>query len=182
MIKKRIILLAILISSVGLYAQSDKEKAMEHFLIAKEAFKKDYYDTETWAQGMVKTESELNKSLELDQSIPEVFYFRALLFISADQPNEAIEFLEYAIQRDSTNAEYYLRKGVTQSKMEYYTAAMASFNQALVYAPNDPNIYFNRGMIYYYTDQQVEACENFKKALGLGLASAQQGIDGTCGG
>ncbi len=180
--KKLILLFAILTSTVGLYAQSDKEKAMEHFLIAKEAYKKDYYDKESWAEGMVKTENELNKSLELDQSIPEVFYFRALLFTTADQPNEAIEFCTYAIQLDSSNAEYFLRRGVIHSKQEKYTHALFDLNMALEIDPENANAYYNLGMIYYYTDQNEGACEKFKKALELGQNDAQQGIESTCGG
>jgi tetratricopeptide (TPR) repeat protein len=177
---KNLILALLMTVCTGVYCQTNNQKALQDFEAAKEAFSTNYATEKEYITGMMKTESELNQSLELDQSIANVFYYRALLFISADQNLEAIEFLEYAIQRDSVNAEYHLRKGVTQTKIEYYTAAMASFNQALVYAPEDPNIYFNRGMIYYYTDQADNACKSFKEALSLGLASAQEAIDQTC--
>jgi len=180
--KIRIVVMILLINSMSLWAQTDKEKATTHYETAIAAFKSDYTTQEEFYAGMDKADSEVNKSLTLDQTNPEVFYLRGKLFAMQKRWEKVIEVLDYAIGLDNTNWEYYMKRGMTRTIVKERTAALIDLNKAIELAPEQGESYFHRGMLHYGVARDTEACQDFNKAVELGYEQAQGAVSNYCGG
>lgn len=74
----------------------------------------------------------------------------------------------------------YALMGSTQHQMENYTAAIRSFDKAILLKPTDSQQYqawiknyYNRGLSYLLLKKNEEACKDFQQAKSLGLDDEQ---------
>jgi len=70
-------------------------------------------------------------------------------FIMSGQPNEAISYLDKAIEKEKTNPSFYLAKGVALDKLGRQEDAIAVYKQAIEVKPDNADAYYNIGVIYF---------------------------------
>ena len=80
----------------------------------------------------------------------------------------ANDYFSKAIERDGTNYEYYLNKGMALSELKMYKDASVSFDQALEYAKSESElqmVHRAQGISLMYQGSYDQALEAFDKAL-----------------
>lgn len=68
---------------------------------------------------------------------------------------------------DPGNAEAFAHLGLLASRQEHYADAIASYNKALVLAPNMPGLQMNLGLVLFKANQFPAAIKNFSALLSL---------------
>ena len=66
-------------------------------------------------------------------------------------------------------------------KNNLYSRAMELYNEAVKLTPDDPEIYYNRGVAFSYSGDVESACNDWKKSAKLGFQTAGQLYDEHCG-
>lgn len=82
---------------------------------------------------------------------------------------------------DEEYAQVYLQKASEQVKKKDYTSALENFRKAFAEAPEMPEIFYERGLMYWQARELVEALNDFNKVVELfakkdSLSPAQQEI------
>ncbi|MBI4834855.1 MAG: DUF1080 domain-containing protein [Planctomycetes bacterium] len=72
-----------------------------------------------------------------------------------------------AAMADDESAMVYLKKASAQVKKKEYTASLENFNKAIDESPEMPEIYFERGSMYWQIKEMSEAMADFDKVLWL---------------
>ncbi|MEI6679496.1 MAG: tetratricopeptide repeat protein [Mariniphaga sp.] len=106
-------------------------------------------------------------------------------YIMSGQPNEAISYLDKAIEREKDNSSFYLAKGVALDRLGRQEDAIAVYKKATEIKPDNADAYYNIGVIYFnrgvkqfdvansvpttdqvrYEAEKVKSDEEFKKAV-----------------
>lgn len=69
----------------------------------------------------------------------------------------------FTISYDAMYADYLL-KGVEKANNEDYSGAISDFNLALLYKTSDPQVFYNKGLAYYYLKDYEKAIANYNEA------------------
>ncbi len=70
-------------------------------------------------------------------------------YMMSDQPGEAISILDKAIEKEKTNASFYLAKGTALDKLGRQDDAIEVYKKALEVKPDFADAYYNIGVIYF---------------------------------
>jgi len=70
-------------------------------------------------------------------------------YIVSGQPNEAISYLDKAIDKEKTNSSFYLAKGVALDKLGRQDEAIEVYKKAVEVKPDNADAYYNIGVIYF---------------------------------
>ena len=70
-------------------------------------------------------------------------------FITTGQPNEAIGYLDKAIEKEKDNSSFYLAKGVALDRLGRQDEAIEVYKKAVVIKPENADAYYNIGVIYF---------------------------------
>ncbi|MCL1916150.1 MAG: hypothetical protein FWG17_05550 [Desulfovibrionaceae bacterium] len=81
--------------------------------------------------------------------------------------DEALVYLEKAVQLDAASAYLHNKCGILHRKKRNFASAEKFFHKALSITPDNPNIYFNSGRLYVDWEKWAETYEHAKKALEL---------------
>lgn len=65
-------------------------------------------------------------------------------------------------------------------KNNLYSRAIELYNEAVKLTPDDPDIYYNRGVAFSYSGDAESACNDWKMAKNLGLESASSILNEKC--
>lgn len=79
-------------------------------------------------------------------------------YIFSNKENEAVAYLNQAIEQDPTIAQYYLIRGNLEENLKQYEAAMVDFEKALSLDPKMADAEAGKGRIYY--NQAVKVNED----------------------
>ena len=85
-------------------------------------------------------------------------------YLYTSQFDEAIGFLDKAIEYDPNNYEAYFYRGCAYSNNFNQVKAFADWNKAIEIKPDYPDPYFNIGLIYRRNNDHAMACYFFKQA------------------
>ncbi len=69
----------------------------------------------------------------------------------------------FTISYDAMYSEY-LVKGVEKANNEDYSGAISDFNLALLYKISDPQVFYNKGLAFYYLKDYEQAIANYNEA------------------
>jgi tetratricopeptide (TPR) repeat protein len=106
------------------------------------------------------------------------FFHRAVLRFERADYEAALNDFRSALKLEPETDFWllYAFMGSTQHQMENYSAAIRSFDKAILLKPTDTNQqkawiknYYNRGLAYFLLKKNEEACKDFQKAKNLGL-------------
>ncbi|MBU1718000.1 MAG: tetratricopeptide repeat protein, partial [Bacteroidetes bacterium] len=120
---------------------------------------------ETYSQAM----KDYNKAIELRGKIAVFYYNRGCLKSDLGKKDEAIADYKKAIEIRKDYAQAYVNIGVVQFENNEYDAALTNFIIGRDLEPTLPNVYYNIALIYQLKEKWQEACENFQKAVELGI-------------
>jgi len=106
-------------------------------------------------------------------------------YITHGQSNEALIYLDKAIEHEKTNASFHLARGVSLDKLGRQDEAIEAYLKAIELKPDNPDAYYNVGVIYVnrgvkqfevanavptneqarYEKEKNKADDEFKKAI-----------------
>jgi tetratricopeptide (TPR) repeat protein len=70
-------------------------------------------------------------------------------YIMSGKPNEAITYLDKAIEKEKENSSFYLAKGVALDKIGRPDEAIEVYKKAIEVKPDNADAYYNIGVIYF---------------------------------
>lgn len=86
-------------------------------------------------------------------------------------PDELIQFLNQALEKEPTAERYHLR-GIAWQVLKKYDQALSDFNAALKLKADNPHIYVNRGNIWRLKGESENALTDLNRAIQLNPSSA----------
>jgi len=117
---------------------------------------------------------EYEEALRINENLPETRQWLSGLYMERGQYDKAQEVLKPLLQIPAkTSAESYILQGNIYQKQRQHEKALAEYGKALKLKPNNPLIYHNMGLAYFYLQNHSLAEEYFKKALALKPAIAE---------
>jgi tetratricopeptide (TPR) repeat protein len=183
----------VIIFNAGLaaYNAENYEKAIKYY---EEAAKYDYNEARTYS--LIANAYQMNKdTLGALQALQEgfkkypddngVLTSMIQIYLDLDKTEEAMKYLNMAIEQDPTNATYHFAQGTLYEKMEQIDKAIRAYETAIKNDEKFFNAYYNLGALYYnegvkqievantiptseterYTEALAKADDWFKKAL-----------------
>jgi Flp pilus assembly protein TadD len=111
-----------------------------------------------------RAEAEYQKALGIDGH-PEAGFGLAKLYYDQEKLEAGLEIIRGAIEKNPRSAPYYNLQGVILNQMGKYAEALASFQNALQYAPNDIYLAVNLGIAYINNKQPAKAREILERVL-----------------
>jgi Flp pilus assembly protein TadD len=111
-----------------------------------------------------RAEAEYKKAISIDGH-PEAGFGLAKLYYDQNKLEAGLEIIQAAIQKNPRSAPYYNLQGVILNQMGKYAEALASFQNALQYAPNDIYLAVNLGIAYINNKQPDKARDLLERAL-----------------
>jgi Flp pilus assembly protein TadD len=109
-------------------------------------------------------EAEYQKAIGIDGH-PEAGFGLAKLYYDQNKLEAGLEIIRGAIVKNPRSAPYYNLQGVILNQMGKYAEALASFQNALQYAPNDIYLAVNLGIAYINNKQPDKARELLERVL-----------------
>jgi len=117
-----------------------------------------------------KTASNKKKKGGQDKKIPSDWNSKAVALWKKGKftkPNQAINYLNKAIQKNSKFAEAFNNRGNAYRDLNKLQKAFADYNQAIRLKPNYVQAYNNRGNIYYDLKKYKLAVNDYNKSISL---------------
>ncbi|VAW12603.1 hypothetical protein MNBD_BACTEROID01-1258 [hydrothermal vent metagenome] len=71
------------------------------------------------------------------------------IYLNSDRPNDAMEYLKLAIEKDPGNASFYFAKGSLYDQLGNQEEAIIAYKKAIELKDDDFNSYYNLGALYY---------------------------------
>jgi tetratricopeptide (TPR) repeat protein len=112
------------------------------------------------------------QALRLTPRSAEVLLLLAFIALHANQPHEAIDWVDRALAENGKLADAYFLRGEAQQKAQLYEAAAASYDATLRLKPEHADAWNNRGNAYHALGQHERALESYDKAIELNPAKA----------
>jgi len=118
-----------------------------------------------------------NIAIQID-STNEIFYCnRGFANLQLKKYDDAIKDCDIALRLEE-DQKAYANRGTALAMKGMDSLAIRDFNKALTLLPNDPEIYYRRGLSYKSLNQKDKACLDFDKSARLGyLPAIQQKIN-----
>lgn len=101
------------------------------------------------------------------------YFNKAYQFIDAGYPQDAIELLNLAIEKDPKYIDAYYNRGVLYFTLKNYQQAITNFSKVIELNPKHAEAYFNRGHMYERLNNYPQAISDYKTAAILGDKVAQ---------
>lgn len=119
---------------------------------------------------------DLEKVIQLNNSIPDAyFYFGRILLIQLNY-NEAINYLNRAINLDYSNASYFSERGFCYLNIEQLSSASNDFNRSIALDQSNGKAKYGLAYIYERNSDYPNAIYYYKQALLMGY-DVQDRID-----
>ena len=83
-------------------------------------------------------------------------------------------YFNKAIEINSKNATYYDNRAYTFEAMGSYSKAIEDFTISIQLYPDDPEIFYQRGLIHRLQHDNFTACQDLKKAADMGHEKAKE--------
>ena len=114
-----------------------------------------------------QTEATLRKALELEPDNVDGLKLMSNLLISAGRESEAQEFMARLPETDRLPADAYLNVGIELYNNGDLDAALVKFEEAAASYPEEPSVYYYRGLVYVAQGNNDPAAADFRKLLEL---------------
>jgi len=80
----------------------------------------------------------------------------------------AMEYFEKAIRKDKQNFEAWFYRGSSKVSQRLYHEALEDFTRATEIKPDYAAGWYNRGLVWFYLEDQEKACADWRKAEEFG--------------
>ena len=111
-----------------------------------------------------------NKALDLNLSgpnLPYAYFNLGNVKARLGQTRDALDDYDMAIDLNSSDADFYIRRGEARQKSGDSEGAMADYDTAIALNPSNVSIYLKQGTIKILSGRRDEARQYFEKALDL---------------
>ncbi len=108
-----------------------------------------------------------NLALELDPSLIQARFQRALALQAAGRPEEAVDDYDRVIEALPASAPAYMNRGLALKQSGRDEAALESLDHALQFEPDWAEAHLNRGLILKRLQRLEPAIESYRRALAL---------------
>jgi tetratricopeptide (TPR) repeat protein len=147
----------VIIFNAGLAAYNGKnyDKAIQYY---KEAAKYKYSGARTYqliSSAYMQKKDTVGALTSLQEGLKEYPGNGTLLveviniYLNANQVDEALKYLNIAIDQDPKNASYHFAKGTLYDKLQNPDEAVKSYEKAIEYKDDYFDAYYNLGALYY---------------------------------
>ena len=123
--------------------------------------------------------SDIDNVINQQPQNARALYIKATCLEQTGNLPDAINNYTLAIDNDSSDALYLVRRGLAFARLHEPTKAMIDLNTAIAMKPADGEAYYYRGLIAYKSGGN--ACDDFRHALMLGYRDASVAISKYCG-
>lgn len=147
----------------------------------KTEFQKDTTDAEYWLR-YAKAVDRLNelgqalqaidKAIALNPKLPAVQFFKGFILNASGKPNEAIPFLNRAIEL-KPEAEYFYWRGIMHHQLGNGVAAVNDYKQSIQGGFETAELYNNYAILLTTEEKFTEALQAINKAIALNQYYAQ---------
>ncbi|MEJ2004204.1 MAG: tetratricopeptide repeat protein [Cyclobacteriaceae bacterium] len=120
------------------------------------------------------------KILKEDSSRHDIHYYIGNQYSTVDDYPNAIYHYNQAIRLYNDEASYFDARGKAFFSSMKFVEAAEDFSRSLVLYPDDPEIYFLRGISKVNLSDKFDGCKDFKKAMDLGYDPASGQFDEHC--
>lgn len=127
-----------------------------------------------------KVEHMLNRALKKDSSSAEPLVWKAYLKMYVGKRDDAVRFMNRAITRETTNANYFFFRAQILYTNGDVQGAIDSYSYYNQLKPFDSHGYYELGVIYEALKEKVLACEQFNLALKYYSTRARKKIAENC--
>lgn len=137
--------------------------ALEEQPIVLQAIARTYYLEENLAE----TEATLRRALEIDPEYVDALKLLSNLLVSTDREQEAKEFMERLPEGEELPADAYLNVGISFYNNGDLDSALAEFQKVAQAYPDNPSVYYYRGLVFLARGSNGEAAADFRRLLEL---------------
>ena len=92
---------------------------------------------------------------------------RGIAYAIQDKGHEALEDFDYVISKQPSNIHVLYNRAVLRKRTKNYSQATADLNRAIMYAPDDAQMYVERGRVRAAQKKVEAAMKDFAIALQL---------------
>lgn len=163
---------------VTFYSLEDYESALHDF----QASVKLNAENTTYQLNLGKTYSELGESkkalkafdkiIAMDENNAEAYNLMGIEYFHLEDYDLAVSNFSKAIAIDAKNANYFDNRASSRENLMDFTGAIEDYNQSLILYPDDANIVYRRGLAKANSNNNFDACLDFKKASEMGYEEA----------
>ncbi len=107
-------------------------------------------------------------------------FFASRINFDAGTYYTSLQYLNHLIKMPFPKKDYFYLRGLCYNELHTYSYAENDFCMALDLDPNDPEIYYNRGLARLSAGKNEPACYDFKKAFSMGEKKALQYLQHYC--
>lgn len=107
------------------------------------------------------------KSILLDSSIQDIFYFRGSVNLGLKNYDKAIQDFTTAINLSPNDYNNLFYRAITYEKIGQTQKAITDYTKAINISSQNYEAFFNRGKLYLKLNQHNKAVEDFKNAIQL---------------
>jgi len=123
---------------------------------------------------------DFKKILELEPENLHGLFNLGIAYKEANMLNEAIETFSLLIRKKADFPNAYYERGFTYGKMGLFPQAKVDMDQSILYQPEHGPSWYFRGRAYEGVGDLTSACENWRKAVELGIPEAEAFVQQKC--
>lgn len=98
---------------------------------------------------------------------PHTLNYFALEYINEKNYNDAVKFLDWAIELDPDNGPYYFNRGYAYEGLKKYDKAILDYTEAIRLTPDHWPSYLQRGTLYFFNKDCDNAIKDLSKTVEL---------------
>lgn len=171
---------------VAFFGLEDYDSALKDFEISVQNNEKDI----TYWTNLGKTYSALlnskkaldafNRVLKLDKDNSAAYNFIGIEYFKQEDYGLAIKNFDSAVRLDPKNPTYFDNRASAKENLYDFVGAIEDYNSSLILYPDDADIVYRRGIAKVSSNNNYDACLDFKKAFEMGYEIASESLKKYC--
>lgn len=171
---------------VAFFGLEDYDSALKDFEISVQKNEKEV----TYWTNLGKTYSALsnspkalnafNRVLKLDKNNSAAYNFIGIEYFKQEDYGLAIKNFDSAVTLDPKNPTYFDNRASAKENLYDFVGAIEDYNSSLILYPDDADIVYRRGVAKVSSNNNYDACLDFKKALEMGYEIASESLTKYC--
>jgi len=160
------------------FLSSGEKRVVEEHVIGKHVrlylvlgiltgYDKLYFERISGAYCGIPVSSPDEHSVKMEPGLKEVYSNLGRLLTYTGRPDEALVYLDKALELDSNYVSALVNKGVALARMGMLREALEYFDRATRLEPNNEKAWYNEVLIHYMLGEREKALEEVLKALAI---------------